>query len=574
MMKKGTTIVMKNSDSADVSELLAIVLQNLGYTQEQIVHYTFLSENALYEWRERLPQDAELTFRRREGLRNTVLTLELPGDKFDPLNVEKNRDMTLVQMVDKLLSGVGSEITYTYKNGKNRLTLRLPRKNVVNKLFTRNMLILMLPVVMQQLFKNLASNADGVILGFLDSSSMSAVALVNRFSEIPAFMVSGIITAVTVMVTQLWGVRDRLQTKKVAGIALKLSLLVSLLFTAVSLIVPQWIMELYTDIPELIERGIPFLRCIAVTFVFSPVYLIYYSLMAATGRVKKSVLYAMYGCGINILLDLLLIPGLFGLPSLGVVGAGLARLVSGLFQVVLVVADAVRHETLRPDIGVNILKDPFAVSFHKTAFPSVLQHVTWNIAANIHMSAIGHMSAELMAANSALMIIANLTNSITDGAGTSAAILMGNLLGKGKLDEAKERSGLIMRNGIYIGLVEAGVFALGAALLHYLPLALDELTLEYCSRLLVFYAVNRFFHVLNGLIVRSALYAGGDVKALLIIDTVVMWGILVPVAVFLLRMPGLSPFLVIILLNNSETLSFPLKYIRMKRGKWLKNITK
>ena len=572
VMNERVELKLNNDVTQDVSELLELTLQYLDYSREQIIHYSFLVENALYEWRQRLPENAELWITRRDTGVDAIVTLSIKGERVDPFDVEGEQVMTMNDMVDKLLSGVGSEIKYSYRRGVNRIRIRLPKKREQKTIFLRNLLILMLPIALQNMFQCMANNADAIILSFLDANAMSAVALVTKFCELNTYLLEGILVGNTVLLAQFWGLRDRERSRQIAGIALKVSAFFSALMALAAFAFPQTIMSFYTDIPELMGDGVTYLRLMGVSFLIIPFYRVPYSIMATTGHVKKSVLFAFIGCAVNLLMNLIFVFGLFGLPSLGVFGAGLATVISGLFQVVLVVIDNRLYPSVQPDLRVHLLRNPMTKTFFKTTFPTTMQFVTWNLASNFVSAAIGHMGADILAANSMLLIVAGLLRSFGEGAGRGGAILIGNLLGKGKLEEAKQKSKWLIGHTLVLGLVVGLVFALAAFLVRFLPTDLSEGAILCCNAMIGFYACNTCFSIVNSVLTGSILHAGGDSSSVLIADTVTMWGVMVPLALFggALRIPIM---LLIGLLNLDELFSFPLKLGFYRRGKWLRNLT-
>ena len=560
---------MRNNDSADVSNLLELALQNLGYTKEQIVHYSFLTEEALIQWRETLPADAELRFERSDTRRICRIMISLPGEECDPFRVGKDPDEPLTKMADRLLSGIGSELSYRYRRGVNQLCLRLPKKNPEETIFARNLLLMMIPIALQQLLETMASNADAIMLGFLSANSMSAVSLVANFSQIHILLISGMIVGTTALISQYYGIRDRKMCRDIASISTKLGMIISVVFAGVSFLFPVQILKFYTNIPELWERGAVYLRFIAVSLLISPLYRIPYCSMYATGRVKASVRYAMIGCVSNLVLNALFIFVL----RMDIVGAGLATVLSGLLQVGLVAIDTRRNDSMKIDFRVKLIGNPAFRQFVTKAAPPTVQFRVYIVGSNILVSAFGHMGKDILAANAILMIVFNMITAITCGVGSGAGILIGNLLGKGKFDVAWERSRLLIRFGGLLGIVMALLFALVSYILRFLPVDLTEGAIEAMNWMLIFYSINTAFNMLNGILNNGMLHAGGDSIGVLIADVIVMWGILVPFALLGTHVIAIPVWVMIAVLRSDEVISFPLKYARYRKRKWLNNMT-
>lgn len=577
-MRKRTAMSMENSRSRDVSELLQLTLSNLGYTHERQVHYVFLIEEALLKWRNELPEDALLRYERRDTPTAAHILLTLKGEKCDPFAAvpdESEDGMSIERMIDRLLSGVGAELKYSYRRGVNRITIRLPKADIDNSLFRYSLLVLMIPIALQTLLENVASNVDALMLGFLSATDMSAVSLAAKYVSIHGFIISAMSISLSVLCSQFWGVRDRKRIENAAGIAMKFALLPSLLFFGITFIFPDAVMSMYTNDALFIAEGAKYLRILSFSFVLSPLFRIPYAVMRATGRVRRSVIYAVCGCGVNIVLNGVLIFGLFGLPAMGINGAALATVLSGALQLGFIVTDALREKSSRVSyFKAPLRNNPLMKTFLSSALPMIMQHMSWIVALNILTAAIGHMEADIVAANSLLLILFDIIASVRDGIGSAAAMLMGNILGKGRLDEAQKKSRILRQTGLYAGIGSAVILALAAYLFRFLPIELSPKAISYMDVLIVFYALNTLFAMMNAMINHGSLYPGGDSAGVLLADAIAMWLILVPLALLGPHIPFLPPLIFTGILKSQEIISFPFKYARLKKGLWLKSLVK
>jgi len=578
-MKQTTiSISLPNGRSHDVTNQLELALENSGYSKERVVHYSFLLENALHIWRSRLPEDAVLSYARTDSSKDLVLTVELKGPPCDPFAVsdEEVRDrLSPAALVDRLLSGVGNEVRYVYRKGVNRLRIRLPRKDVDRVIFRRNLFVLLVPIAIESLLETIAASVDALMLSFTDSFAMSAVTLVMGYTQFHGYIITGCVIGATALISQYWGVRDRDGIGKVASLALKVSVYASAVFGIATLCFPQTIMELYTNVPEIVERGVPYVRMTGLAFLLAPFYRVHYCCIRALGRPKASMAYAIVGCAVNVILNAIFIYGLFGAPKLGTLGVGIATVASSALQVILAAADYARHHEFRFDIfRCPLLHGQVARTFAKNAVPTVAQCLVWVLGSNVISSIVGHMNADVVAANSLLMLIFGMLLCLQTGYGSAAGLLIGNLLGKGRLEQARYFGMVVMRLAFKIGLLVAVFFAVVGFLLRYLPLDMNANVVRLTGMMIPIFCVNTVFGMMNSSIGPGALYIGGDAKGLLMMDGLFMWGFLVPaglIGAYLLHMPELA---LIAIIRNDETLSFPLKWIRFRAGKWLNNLTK
>ena len=563
MRKTESTIRLEACGEA--LRLLDETLARLGCPQEQTERYRARMASALCVWQRTLAPDAPLTICLSETRRDHVLLLSVPGQRSSPFCRTEKQDRA-----DGTAAQTGSELRFRYRRGLNQLRLRLPKGNAEEVLFRRELVTLMLPLSLQMLFETVASNVDAVMLGFLDADAMSAVSLVARFTHIHLLVISGLCVALTAMLSQFWGIRDRKRISQIASIGMKISVLLSVLFFVPSILFQRRIMTFYTDIPALLDEGVRYLRIVVFGFLVAPLYRIPYCVMRVTGQMRKSVRFAMIGCGANLALNAIFIFGL----RLGIRSAAYATLGSALLQAGMVFADGCRADAEKiPWFFGSLVKDPMTSVFLKRAWPTVSQYLIWILGNNILASAFGHMNADIMAADSILNIISSIFVSIARGLSQGAGILMGGMLGRGELERAKKRARTLVHTGTRFGLINTALFLAAALALQVLPMRFSAQTLACIRAQAAVYAVNTFFIIYNAVVEDGMLYVGGDGGYVLFADAIVIWGVLVPVALLGTHWLPIPAAVMILILRSDQTLSFPFRIVRWHSGKWARSLT-
>ena len=115
---------------------------------------------------------------------------------------------------------------------------------------------LALPIIIQNLFSAAISSADVIMLNSVGQSAISAASLAVQYSSILYMVYYGLGTGATMLCAQYWGKGDLHTIERVEGIALRFSILISLLFAVPAVGVPQLMMKVFTNDTELIELGI------------------------------------------------------------------------------------------------------------------------------------------------------------------------------------------------------------------------------------------------------------------------------------------------------------------------------
>ena len=136
------------------------------------------------------------------------------------------------------------------------------------KEFYRKLFALVLPLALQNLMTALVSASDALMLGLLDQSSLSSVSLATQVQFVLNLFYAALTIGATVLAAQYWGKGDKEAVERVLAIALKGSMAVSLVFFLAAFFCPQFLMQIFTDDPELIRLGLPYLRIVSWSYLF------------------------------------------------------------------------------------------------------------------------------------------------------------------------------------------------------------------------------------------------------------------------------------------------------------------
>lgn len=139
---------------------------------------------------------------------------------------------------------------------------QLTDKDSINS-FYRPVLGLTLPIVVQNLLSAAVNSADVVMLTQVSQEAVSAVSLAAQYASVLFMVLYGMGTGATMLCAQYWGKKDIRAIELVEGIALRFSLMLSLLFALLAFSVPELLMRVFTDDEALIAVGKDYLRAIS-----------------------------------------------------------------------------------------------------------------------------------------------------------------------------------------------------------------------------------------------------------------------------------------------------------------------
>ena len=125
-----------------------------------------------------------------------------------------------------------------------------------------------LPIMIQNLISTLVNTVDTVMLGYVSQDAMAASSLAGQVYTVLWMTLNGLIAGGCVMASQYWGKKDYDTIERVMGLAVRFSLVLSLIFFVVAFCFPDVVMRLFTDEEAIITEGIRYLKIIAFSYVF------------------------------------------------------------------------------------------------------------------------------------------------------------------------------------------------------------------------------------------------------------------------------------------------------------------
>ena len=434
---------------------------------------------------------------------------------------------------------------------------------------------LVVPIVIQNLLSAAVSSADVVMLNYVGQSSISAVSLAANYAGVLFMVYYGLGTGATLLCAQYWGKKDLQAIRVVEGIALRFSLLITLVFSGFALFASELMMRLFTTDAELIRIGAGYLRIMSFTYLCWGFIEIYLAVLRSVGKVTIAMALNVLAFSLNIFLNAVFIFGLFGAPRLGATGVAIATATSRAVELVgciLVSLLFCRDLKLNPAY-MFISNKPLLRDFVRLSLPALANDLSWSVAFSMYSVILGHLGTDAVAANSLVVVVRNFGTVLCFGTASAGGILLGNVMGEGDMDRAKEYASKLLKLTVITGAI-GGVLILIATpfVLHFADLT--ETAMYYLKYMLLINTYYVMGAAVNTTLIAGVFRAGGDTRFGLICDTIDMWCYAVPlgfIAAFVFKLPVL---VVYFLLCTDEFVKWPWVIKRYLSGKWLQNITR
>ena len=444
----------------------------------------------------------------------------------------------------------------------------------LNTDFYKHIWKLFIPIVVQNLLSAAVSSTDVVMLNFVGQSSISAVSLAANYASILFMVYYGLGTGATLLCAQYYGKGDFRAIQIVQSIAMRFSLSISIVVAAAAFCIPDKMMLLFTNDPELIAIGAEYLRVMGVTYVCWSVIEIYLATLRSVGRATISMVLNIVAFSLNIVLNAVFIFGLLGAPRMGATGVAIATAVSRVVELIgCFVVSAFSKDVKLSLRSLFVRNDLLLKDFVSRSIPAMLNDLSWGVAFSMYSVILGHLGNDAVAANSLVVVVRNITTTFCFAVASSGGVLLGNVLGSGDMAKARDYASHMMRLTVITGAV-GGVLVLVSipAVLRFA--SLSDTAMHYLKNMLLINSYYIMGAAVNTSLIAGVFRAGGDTKFGMICDTIDMWCYAVPLgffAAFVLKLPVMWVYF---LLCTDEFVKWPWVLKRYFSGKWMKNITR
>ena len=434
---------------------------------------------------------------------------------------------------------------------------------------------LVVPIVIQNLLSAAVSSADVVMLNYVGQSSISAVSLAANYASVLFMVYYGLGTGATLLCAQYWGKKDLQAIRVVEGIALRFSLMITLVFSGFALLTPELMMKLFTTDAEVIRIGAEYLRIMSFTYLCWGFIEIYLAVLRSVGKVTIAMILNVLAFSLNILLNAVFIFGLFGAPRLGAAGVAIATATSRAVELTgCIIVSLLFSKDLKLNPAYMFISNkPLLRDFVRLSLPALANDLSWSVAFSMYSVILGHLGTDAVAANSLVVVARNFGTVLCFGTASAGGILLGNVMGEGDMGRAKEYASKLLKLTVITGAI-GGVLILIATpfILHFA--SLSETAMHYLKYMLLINTYYVMGAAVNTTLIAGVFRAGGDTRFGLICDTIDMWCYAVPlgfIAAFVFKLPVL---VVYFLLCTDEFVKWPWVIKRYLSGKWLQNITR
>jgi MATE family multidrug resistance protein len=398
------------------------------------------------------------------------------------------------------------------------------------------------PVIIGMLGHTLIGIVDNIMVGKLGSTELAAVSLGNSLIFVAMSIGIGFSTAITPMIAEADADNNSPKIRSIFHHGLFLCIILGfMLFGLVVLAKP--IMELLHQPKEVIALARPFLNWVAFSLVPLIIYQGYKQFADGLSLTKVSMYAIVMANIIHVIINYLLIYGIWIFPKMGILGAGLGTVLSRIAMVTFMHIILSRKEQLKQyfrDFSFDEIKKEMLQKIINLGFPSAMQMLFEVVLFTAAIWLCGTIGKNSQAANQIALSLASMTFMFAMGLSVVAMIRISQQKG---LKEYKQLI-VVARSIFLLAIIIEIVFALLFVILHqilpYLFLNMEnqgqlldnQEVISIAAKLLLVAAV---FQISDGIqvVVLGALRGLQDVKIPMYITFVAYWVVGFPISYYL-----------------------------------------
>ncbi|HDI02411.1 MAG TPA: MATE family efflux transporter [Ignisphaera sp.] len=296
----------------------------------------------------------------------------------------------------------------------------------------REVLKISWPMIISELGDSLYSIADTYFVSKLGEVALAAVALSSYIAWL--FFVVIALTSVgnLIYVSQSYGAKELDRAKNSIGVSIVIGLAISLISALTASTISRDILSLFTSDRSVVEVGSKYFRVRILGLPILNIAMVMDSSLRAIGATKYSMIAILSSALLNIVLDPILIFGLFGLPRLGVVGAALATVLSIVYMIPLEIV-FLRKCSLLPSIHQLYI----AKTVLKLGAPAAAERFVFAIGNSLYITAIARCGRIALAAHQVGIRIESFIYLPGFAFSIASASLVGQRIGAKNIEEAK-----------------------------------------------------------------------------------------------------------------------------------------
>ena len=452
------------------------------------------------------------------------------------------------------------------------------KKYIGDKKFYRILIILVLPIVIQQGITNFVSLLDNLMVGRLGTLQMSGVSIVNQIIFVFNLLIFGGLSGASIYGTQFFGVGDNKGVRDTFRFKLYFSVVAAIISVAVFAVWGEDLIMLFlkseentpAEIAETLGYAKDYLMIAIVGLIPFAIVQAYSGTLRESGETVAPMVAGCIAIGVNLAFNYILIFGKFGFPALGVAGAAIATVMSRFVELIYLVIwshrRALRFEFFRGVYKSFKIPAQLVWKMTLTGAPLMINEAFWSLGMTFINQSYSSRGIAIIAATNISTTAWNLFCVVMMSMGTAISIMVGQKLGSNDTEGAVD----VDRKLIFFTFafhILVGLLIIASA--PFIPLLynVEPEAQAYATKFLMISGASLPIHALVHAIYFTV-RAGGRTIVTFLFDSVYTWAIPAMIALFLCRFTAMPIVWIFFIVQFSDIIKLAIGLPMLKPSFW------
>ncbi len=446
--------------------------------------------------------------------------------------------------------------------------------------FYKRLLLLAVPIMIQNAITNFVGFLDNIMVGQLGMEPMSGVAIVNQLIFVFNLLVFGGLSGAGIFGAQFYGhgdhkgLRDTFRFKILFGMIIAVVTFVILITCGESLIRLYLTSGEEGNLQQTFQYGKEYLMVILLEIIPFVIVQIYASTLRETGQTILPMVAGIVAVFVNLAGNYVLIFGKFGAPRMGVAGAAAATVLARIVECAIVVIWT--HHKREQNQFVNgvyrSLRVPrrLALDIVKKGSPLLVNEALWSAGIALVNQCFSVRGFTVVAATNISSTIGNLFNVVFIAMGSAVAIMVGQQLGAGEFERAKDTAAKVIAFSVFCTVITSLLMILLSGVFPGLYNTTGEVR-DMAGAMIRITAylmpMQAFLHAAY-----FTIRSGGRTVITFLFDSGFSWCVAIPFIYCIVHFTGLPVLVIYTLYYSLDFIKAAVGFILFRKGIWIQNI--
>lgn len=259
----------------------------------------------------------------------------------------------------------------TENNAHNQMT----HENKMGTMPVRKLLMSMAwPAILSMTINAMYHVVDSIFVSRIGEDALTAVSLVNPIQMMIIAISVGSGVGINSLIARRLGAKNQEAADKAASTSIRIGLFNYLIFFVIGVFFAKPFISGYAEEGTFIfESACQYLQIVCIGSLFLNIQVVLEKVLQSTGNMVAPMKCSLTGAIVNVILDPILIFGLFGMPQMGVAGAALATIIGQMCGMIMGVSIVLRGEHL-VNIKIRGFKMDWKIvaDIYKVGLPSIV----------------------------------------------------------------------------------------------------------------------------------------------------------------------------------------------------------